>query len=217
MAFLARVIGAAFTRGYGERLEAKALVLETLAAIPAIVIGAIRALRAQRRRTDDALVRDCATEADNEHAHMLAFAAITELTWVDRLVVVMGQPVLAAAFALLHTVSERAAHRLCGHFEEEAMRTYAHHRAAVAAGRPDPVLGAFACERWSLPMGSRLSALLPILEQEESEHGRRHHEVADALRAGPQQQASGSPEHGPHMQTDRPSTQVKYEPVTGSQ
>ena len=62
-----------FAKRYGHR----AIVLETVAAVPGMVAGALRHLRALRRMEDDrGWIRTLLDEAENERMHLMTFIHI---------------------------------------------------------------------------------------------------------------------------------------------
>ena len=65
-----------FAKRYGHR----AVVLETVAAVPGMVAGALRHLRALRRMEDDhGWIRVLLDEAENERMHLMTFIHIVKL------------------------------------------------------------------------------------------------------------------------------------------
>jgi len=59
-----------FAKRYGHR----AVVLETVAAVPGMVGGALQHLRSLRRMEDDGgTIRKLLDEAENEHMHLMTF------------------------------------------------------------------------------------------------------------------------------------------------
>ena len=79
-----------FAKRYGHR----AVVLETVAAVPGMVAGLLQHLKALRYIRDDAgWVRELLDEAENERMHLMTFVQITQPTMFERLVIMMTQAV----------------------------------------------------------------------------------------------------------------------------
>ena len=79
-----------FARRYGHR----AVVLETVAAVPGMVGGALQHLRALRRlESDRGWIRTLLDEAENERMHLMTFIQIARPSTIERL----AQQLLASA------------------------------------------------------------------------------------------------------------------------
>lgn len=181
----ARSIHALSDRWFGVRRTHRMLVLEALAGIPSTVLAMQHHLRALRQRKDDRAVRRSVVQADREHAHLLVFSALVTPTAFERVLLALGQAVLLTAFVLLTLVSERAAHRLAGYFEEEAIASYDDYARALERGTVENArLPAWVTTRWGLEDGASIAALVRGLQDEEAEHRDEHHAAADALAGG---------------------------------
>ena len=107
-----------FAKRYGNR----AIVLETVAAVPGMVGGALLHLRCLRwMRNDDGWIRTLLEEADNERMHLMTFMEIARPSWFERMMVLLAQALFLTFYLALYLVSSRTAHRLVGYFEEEAV------------------------------------------------------------------------------------------------
>ena len=77
-----------FARRYGHR----AVVLETVAAVPGMVAGALQHLRALRRMEGDrGWIRTLLDEAENERMHLMTFIHITRPTRLEHLLIFIAQ------------------------------------------------------------------------------------------------------------------------------
>src|SRR5512145_2890578 len=77
-----------FARRYGHR----AVVLETVAAVPGMVGGALQHLRSLRRiEGDRGWIRTLLDEAENERMHLMTFMHIAQPSLVERFVIVAAQ------------------------------------------------------------------------------------------------------------------------------
>lgn len=107
-----------FAKRYGHR----AIVLETVAAVPGMVGGALQHLRSLRRLEDDGgLIRKLLDEAENERMHLMTFVQIARPTPLERWLILLAQGVFYNVFFLMYLISSKTAHRVVGYFEEEAV------------------------------------------------------------------------------------------------
>ena len=110
-----------FQRRYGHR----AVVLETVAAVPGMVGGALIHLRCLRRFEDDrGWIQTLLAEAENERAHLMTFVHVAKPGRIERMLIVIAQGAIFNAFFLLYSFWPRAAHRFVGYLEEEAIVSY---------------------------------------------------------------------------------------------
>src|SRR4028119_2294551 len=106
-----------FAKRYGHR----AIVLETVAAVPGMVGATINHLKCLRRMCDDnGWIRTLMDEAENERMHLMTFIEVAKPTAFERFVILAVQWVFYLAFFFLYLVSSKTAHRVVGYFEEEA-------------------------------------------------------------------------------------------------
>lgn len=88
-----------FAHCYGHR----AVVLETVAAVPGMVGGMMNHLKSLRRmRDDDGWIRELLDEAENERMHLMAFVALAQPNWFERGLVLLAQGVFWNAYFLLY-------------------------------------------------------------------------------------------------------------------
>lgn len=177
---LLRVLADAFfARRYGHR----AVVLETVAAVPGMVGSTLQHLKSLRRMTDDhGWVRRLMDEAENERMHLMTFIEIAQPTRFERLLVILAQGVFYNGFFLLYLLSSRTAHRVVGYFEEEAVVSYTEYLEEVLAGRHENVPAPRrAIEYWNLPPDARLSDVIVAVRADEAGHRDVNHAFADEL------------------------------------
>ena len=125
-----------FARRYGHR----AVVLETVAAVPGMVGGLLQHLRALRRMKDDeGWIRTLLDEAENERMHLMTFIEIAQPNWFERALIMIVQFFFYNAFFFLYLFAPRTAHRVVGYFEEEAVISYTSYLTEVDAGRHENV------------------------------------------------------------------------------
>lgn len=179
---LRRFADAFFAKRYGHR----AIVLETVAAVPGMVGSTLQHLRSLRRMSDDhGWVRRLMDEAENERMHLMTFIEIAQPSRLERLLVILAQGVFYNGFFLLYLLSPRTAHRVVGYFEEEAVISYTEYLEEVLAGRHENVPAPRrAIDYWQLPPDARLSDVIVAVRADEAGHRDVNHAFADELRHG---------------------------------
>lgn len=170
-----------FAKRYGNR----AIVLETVAAVPGMVGGMLVHLRCLRWMVEDhGWIRTLLDEAENERMHLMTFVQIAKPNWFERLVILAVQALFFIAFFLLYLASPRTAHRLVGYFEEQAVISYTLYLAEIDAGRVENVAAPdIAIAYWNLPVNARLRDVVLAVRQDEMGHRDVNHEFADSLTA----------------------------------
>jgi ubiquinol oxidase len=168
-----------FVRRYGHR----AVVLETVAAVPGIVGGTLQHLRSLRRmQSDKGWIRTLLDEAENERMHLMAFIHITQPTRLERLIIVLAQGIFFNGFFLLYLLSPRTAHRVVGYFEEEAVHSYTEYLTDVDKGiLPNIPAPKIAIDYWKLAPDARLRDMIIVVREDERRHRDVNHGFADEL------------------------------------
>ena len=168
-----------FAKRYGHR----AIVLETVAAVPGMVGGLLVHLRCLRWMIDDkGWIRTLLDEAENERMHLRTFVQLAQPTWFERAIILLAQAVFFVFFFGLYLVSSRTAHRMVGYFEEQAVISYSLYLAEIDAGRVANVAApAIAIEYWKLAPDARLRDVVLAVRADEAEHRDVNHRFADAL------------------------------------
>jgi ubiquinol oxidase len=168
-----------FANRYGHR----AVVLETVAAVPGMVAGALQHLRALRRmESDHGWIRMLLNEAENERMHLMTFIQIAQPTWFERVLILLAQGIFYNLFFLLYLCSSKTAHRFVGYLEEEAIYSYTEYLAGVDNGTyanvPAPQI---AIDYWKLPPEARLRDVIVIVRADEAHHRDVNHQFSDEL------------------------------------
>lgn len=168
-----------FARRYGHR----AVVLETVAAVPGMVGGALQHLRALRRmESDRGWIRILVEEAENERMHLMTFIHIARPSAFERLLILFAQGAFYNLFFLLYLIAPRTAHRTVGYFEEEAVYSYTEYLAGVDDGTyanvPAPKI---AIDYWKLAPEARLREVIVAVRADEAHHRDVNHGFADEL------------------------------------
>lgn len=171
-----------FQKRYGHR----AVVLETVAAVPGMVGGMMNHLKSLRRmRDDDGWIHTLLEEAENERMHLMTFVALAQPSWFERALVLLAQGIFWNAYFVLYLVSQRTAHRLAAYFEEEAVVSYTQFLAEIDAGRFENVPAPrIAIDYWKLPADARLRDVVIAVRRDEENHRDVNHAFADRLDTG---------------------------------
>ena len=182
-----------FAKRYGHR----AVVLETVAAVPGMVGATINHLTCLRRMCDDkGWIKTLMDEAENERMHLMTFVEIARPTWFERAVIIGVQWVFYCFFFALYLVSSKTAHRVVGYFEEEAVISYTHYLAEIDGGRsPNVPAPAIAKRYWDLPDDATLRDVVLVVRADEAHHRDVNHAFANELNGQPQGHVGASPPH----------------------
>ncbi|WP_137718897.1 alternative oxidase [Methylobacillus flagellatus] len=191
-----------FAKRYGHR----AVVLETVAAVPGMVGGMMVHLSSLRRMEDDhGWIRTLLEEAENERMHLMTFIAIAKPTTFERIIVLLVQWGFFIGFMMLYLISARTAHRVVGYFEEEAVLSYTLYLEEIDSGRSANVAApAIAKHYWKLPDDASLRDVILMVRADEAHHRDINHGLSDQLasRPGAHEQAAPYPEHADTIRLD---------------
>ena len=190
-----------FAKRYGHR----AIVLETVAAVPGMVGATIQHLNSLRRMVDDdGWIRTLMEEAENERMHLMTFIEIAKPTVFERLVVMLAQWIFYVGFFLLYLVSSRTAHRVVGYFEEEAVTSYTLYLQEIEEGRSPNVAAPYIAKHyWKLPADATLRDVVLRVRADEAHHRDINHGFASKLAGQPVDplQAAPYPPHANEIRT----------------
>lgn len=168
-----------FAHRYGHR----AVVLETVAAVPGMVGGSLQHLRSLRRmKSDHGWIHTLLDEAENERMHLMTFIHVVQPTQLERVLVLLAQGAFYNFFFLLYVISPKTAHRFVGYLEEEAIYSYTEYLAGVDNGTyanlPAPKI---AIDYWKLTPDARLRDVIIAVRADETRHRDVNHEFSDEL------------------------------------
>lgn len=171
-------------RFFAERYGHRAVVLETVAAVPGMVGGLLQHLKALRHiRNDEGWIRELLEEADNERMHLMTFVQIAKPTLAERWVIMLTQAAFYNVYFWLYLFAPKTAHRVVGYFEEEAVASYTHFLeqidSGIQANVPAPPL---AIDYWKLPANATLRDVVLVVREDEAGHRDRNHSFADDLK-----------------------------------
>lgn len=168
-----------FAGRYGHR----AVVLETVAAVPGMVGGALQHLKSLRRmKDDDGWIHTLLEEAENERMHLLTFIHIAQPSFFERMLIIIIQGVFYNLFFILYLLSSRIAHRIVGYLEEEAVHSYTEYLAGIDAGIYENIAAPeIAIKYWNLPADACLREVVIAVRLDEALHRDVNHDFANQI------------------------------------
>jgi ubiquinol oxidase len=174
-----------FAKRYGHR----AVVLETVAAVPGMVGGLLQHLSALRHiRDDQGWIKELIDEADNERMHLMTFIKIAQPSRLERGLIMAAQMVFYNLYFFLYLLAPKTAHRVVGYLEEEAVISYTHYLEEINAGRVENVAApGIAIKYWNLPETARLRDVVLVVRADEAHHRDTNHHFANQLVKGVRQ------------------------------
>ncbi|KAH9608370.1 hypothetical protein KSS87_009013 [Heliosperma pusillum] len=166
-----------FQRRYGCR----AMMLETVAAVPGMVGGML--LHCKSLRTFEhsgGWIRALLEEAENERMHLMTFMEVVNPRWYERALVIAVQGVFFNAYFLAYIASPKLAHRIVGYLEEEAIHSYTEFLKEIDNGNiknvPAP---AIAIDYWRMPANATLRDVVTVIRADEAHHRDVNHFASD--------------------------------------
>jgi len=168
-----------FAKRYGHR----AVVLETVAAVPGMVGGLWQHLTALRKmRDDEGWIRTLLDEAENERMHLMTFVKVAQPSLFERFLIIIVQLIFYNFYFFLYLFAPRTAHRVVGYFEEEAVFSYTQYLNEVDSGHhensPAPQI---AIDYWGLPPDSTLRDVIIAVRADEAEHRDVNHGFVNTI------------------------------------
>jgi len=171
-----------FTGRYGHR----AVVLETVAAVPGMVGGLLQHLKAIRHiRDDQGWIKELIEEADNERMHLMTFIHIAQPSRGERWMIMVTQFIFYNFYFFLYLFFPRIAHRVVGYLEEEAVVSYTQYLEQIDAGTVENVPAPqIAKDYWNLPDNARLREVVIVIRADEAAHRDTNHDFANKIADG---------------------------------
>ena len=168
-----------FKKRYGHR----AVVLETVAAVPGMVAGMLLHLKSLRKMKDDkGWIKILLDEAANERMHLMTFIEIAKPTLLERFIIMIAQFIFIILYMIIFIISQRTAHRIVGYFEEEAVISYTEYLNELENGKiQDQVAPEIAINYWNLPLHSTLKDVVRVIRDDEAGHRDVNHSFASIL------------------------------------
>lgn len=168
-----------FRKRYGHR----AVILETVAAVPGMVGAGLIHFKCLRRIQDDkGWIHELLEEADNERMHLMTFIKVAQPSFLERLLIVAAQFFFITFYTLMYILSAKTAHRFVGYLEEEAVHSYTEYLKEIDAGRlPNEPAPEIAITYWKLNKDATLRDVVLIVREDEALHRDVNHKFADEL------------------------------------
>jgi ubiquinol oxidase len=181
--FLRFIADTFFAKRYGHR----AVILETVAAVPGMVAGMwthLKSLR-QMRTGYGQKIRTLLGEAENERMHLMTFIEISKPTAFERTIVLIAQLIFWHLYFLIYVLFPRTAHRIVGYFEEEAVFSYTEYLNEIDAGRIENIAAPqIAIAYWNLAKNASLRDVVIAVRKDEEEHRDVNHQIANEYDRG---------------------------------
>lgn len=170
---------------FGFRYGHRAVVLETIAAVPGMVGGLLQHLKSLRFiRDDHGWIKALLDEAENERIHLLVYSQIAKPNLFERLLVMVVQFFFYHIYFFLYLISAKTAHRVVGYFEEEAIHSYETYLRLLDEGVHENIKApALAIFYWKLADDARLRDVIVATIADEVVHRDVNHTFADNKRA----------------------------------
>ncbi|MDC3370892.1 alternative oxidase [Candidatus Pelagibacter ubique] len=177
--FLRFIADTFFKKKYGHR----AVVLETVAAVPGMVAGMLIHLKSLRTmKADKGWIKILLEEAENERMHLMTFIEVAKPTLFERLIIILAQFIFIFIYSIIYLFSQRTAHRIVGYFEEEAVISYTEYLKELESGviedQPAPKI---AIDYWNLPLRATLKDVVKVVRDDEAGHRDVNHSFANIL------------------------------------
>ena len=168
-----------FKKKYGHR----AVVLETVAAVPGMVAGMLLHLKSLRKMEDDrGWIKILLDEAANERMHLMTFIQIAKPTLIERIIIMITQFIFILMYLIIYLLSQRTAHRIVGYFEEEAVISYSEYLKEIEEGKIENIKAPeIAINYWNLPLNSKLKDVIEVIRNDEAGHRDINHSFANIL------------------------------------
>jgi ubiquinol oxidase len=169
-----------FAKRYGNR----AVVLETIAAVPGMVGGLLQHLKSIRHIKDDqGWIRELLDEAENERMHLMTFIHIARPSLFERSLIMIAQAIFYNFYFFLYLLFPKTAHRMVGYFEEEAVISYTNYLHEIDEGRQENILAPqIAIDYWNLDKKARLRDVVIAVREDECRHRDFNHSFAEKLK-----------------------------------
>ncbi|CAN1252621.1 hypothetical protein LINPERPRIM_LOCUS8095 [Linum perenne] len=180
-----------FQRRYGCR----AMMLETVAAVPGMVGGMLLHLRSLRKfQQSGGWIKALIEEAENERMHLMTMVELVQPSWYERLLVLAVQGVFFNVYFALYIASPKLAHRVVGYLEEEAIHSYTEFLKDIKDGKIENVAApAIAIDYWRLPKDSTLEDVITVIRADEAHHRDVNHFASDVHYQGKELREAPAP------------------------
>lgn len=166
---------------FQKRYGCRAMMLETVAAVPGMVGGMLLHCKSLRRfEPSGGWIKALLEEAENERMHLMTFMEVSKPRWYERALVFTVQGVFFNAYFLAYLASPKLAHRIVGYLEEEAIHSYTEFLKELDKGTIENVKApAIAIDYWRLPADSTLRDVVMVVRADEAHHRDVNHFASD--------------------------------------
>ncbi|CAN7024775.1 unnamed protein product [Brassica oleracea var. botrytis] len=178
-----------------RRYGCRAMMLETVAAVPGMVGGMILHLKSIRRfEHSGGWIKALLEEAENERMHLMTMMELVKPKWYERLLVILVQGVFFSSFFTCYVVSPRLAHRIVRYLEEEAIHSYTEFLKDIDDGKIENVKApAIAIDYWRLPEDATLKDVVTVIRADEAHHRDVNHFASDIRNQGKELREAAAP------------------------
>ena len=168
-----------FKKRYGHR----AVILETVAAVPGMVAGMLNHLKSLRKMQEGrGWIKILLDEAENERMHLMTFINIAKPSSFERFLVIFAQGVFFNLYFFMYLISPRTCHRIVGYFEEQAIISYTEYLEEIDNGNientPAPKI---AIDYWNLSKFAKLRDVIIAVRNDEMGHRDVNHEFVSII------------------------------------
>ena len=168
-----------FKKRYGHR----AVILETVAAVPGMVAGMLNHLKSLRKMQEGrGWIKILLDEAENERMHLMTFINIAKPSAFERFLVIFVQAVFFNLYFFMYLISPRTCHRIVGYFEEQAIISYTEYLEEIDSGNientPAPKI---AIDYWNLSKFAKLRDVIIAVRNDEMGHRDVNHEFVSII------------------------------------
>lgn len=168
-----------------RRYGCRAMMLETVAAVPGMVGGMLLHLKSLRKfQHSGGWIKALLEEAENERMHLMTMVELVQPKWHERLLVLAVQGVFFNVFFVLYIVSPKLAHRIVGYLEEEAIHSYTEYLKDIDRGLIENVPApAISIDYWKLPKDAKLRDVILVIRADEAHHRDVNHFASVSFRS----------------------------------
>jgi ubiquinol oxidase len=180
---------------FQKRWGCRAVMLETVAAVPGMVAGALLHCKSLRRMEHSGgWIKALLEEAENERMHLMTFVEITKPRLWERALVFTVQGIFFNAYFVAYIVWPKVCHRIVGYLEEEAVISYTHFLEAIDSGKIENTAApAIAIDYWKLPKDATLRDVVIAVRADEAHHRDVNHFAANIKTQGKELKESPAP------------------------
>ena len=168
-----------FKKRYGHR----AVILETVAAVPGMVAGMLNHLKSLRKMQEGrGWIKILLDEAENERMHLMTFINIAKPSAFERFLVIFVQGVFFNLYFFMYFIYPRTCHRIVVYFEEQAIISYTEYLEEIDSGNientPAPKI---AIDYWNLSKFAKLRDVIIAVRNDEMGHRDVNHEFVSII------------------------------------